>query len=87
MLFEVGADGLYYDLNPPRDANLAAMAATLIGKTVEELLPPKPAAICMSALREADETGISFGKQFWLTLAGEKYWFELSIARKQTEAG
>jgi len=29
----------------------------------------------------------SFGKQFLLTLADNKYWFELSIARKQAAAG
>jgi PAS domain S-box-containing protein len=87
MMFEVDAEGRYYDLSPPLNQDLAAQAATLIGKKVTDVLPPRPAAVCMAALAEAQAGGSSFGKQFWLTLLGGKTWFELSVARKQPGFG
>jgi diguanylate cyclase (GGDEF)-like protein/PAS domain S-box-containing protein len=41
----------------------------------------------MSALHEANEKGISKGKQYALELASGKCWFELSVSRKPCESG
>ncbi|MDO8252073.1 MAG: EAL domain-containing protein, partial [Rhodoferax sp.] len=87
LLFELGLDGHYYDVHPLRSDLLAAPADILIGKTVSDVMPAEAAGICLSALREAHETGASFGKQLELTLPHGKFWFELSVARKQVAAG
>ncbi len=86
LLFEVGSDGRYHDYHSPRDDLLAVPAGQLIGKTVREMLPPAAAENCMSALREAGETGRSQGRQFELALAQGRFWFELSVLRKPVDA-
>jgi PAS domain S-box-containing protein len=82
LLFVMGLDGRCYEYHSPRTDLLAAPADVLIGRTVQDILPPATADVCMSALREADETGYSFGKQYELTLPQGRFWFELSIAKK-----
>ena len=82
VLFELGLDGRYYDYHSPRTDLLAVPVDGSIGKNVQEILPPAAAAVCTSALVEANETGKSFGKQFELALPHGHYWFELSVARK-----
>jgi PAS domain S-box-containing protein len=87
LMFEVGLDGRYHDYHSPRTDLLAAPPDRLIGRLVSEVLPPAAAAICLSALREAEETGRSLGHQFELPLAQGNYWFELSVARKLATTG
>lgn len=87
LLFELGADGRYYDVHPPQSNLLAAPAEALIGKTVSDFMPVHAAEACLSALREANETGTSFGTQLELKLPHGTFWFELSIARKVVVAG
>ena len=86
-LFEVGLDGRYYDYRSSQNELLVAPPEVFIGKTIPEILPPEAAEVTMLALREANETGISHGKQIGLQLAQGKFWFELSIARKPGIAG
>ena len=87
LLFELGLDGRYYDYHSSRPELLAAPPEALIGKTVHDILPPEAADVVMSALREADETGHSHGRQIELQVPQGKLWFELSIARKPVAAG
>jgi len=87
LMFELGLDGRYYDYHSPRTDLLAAPAENLFGKTVPEILPANAAKICMSALHEAHENGVSTGKQFELSLPNGNFWFELSVAGKPVEAG
>jgi diguanylate cyclase (GGDEF)-like protein/PAS domain S-box-containing protein len=87
LMFEIDLDGRYLDCHSPHNDLLAAPAETLLGSTVRERLPPDAAAVCMSALREAHETGFSTGKQFELPLQQGTRWFELSVARKATDIG
>lgn len=82
LLFELDSDGRYLDCHSPRPELLPAPPAALIGRTVAEVLPGEGAAVCMSALREAEEEGFSTGRQFQLQLAKGESWFELSVARK-----
>ncbi|MHB0985889.1 MAG: EAL domain-containing protein [Sulfuricella sp.] len=87
LLFELGLDGRYYDYHSSRPELLAAPPEALIGKTVHDILPPEAADVVMLALREADETGHSHGRQIELQVPQGKLWFELSIARKPVAAG
>lgn len=75
-LFEVGLDGRFY------------MAKTvsphpLVGKTVSELCSTESAEIFLAALGQANETGISVGKQFGRMEEAQQKWFEISVARKE----
>jgi diguanylate cyclase (GGDEF)-like protein/PAS domain S-box-containing protein len=86
-MFEVGLDGRYHDCHSPRTDLLAAPPDRLIGRLIADTLPPEAAATCLSALREAHETGHSLGHQFELQLARGSSWFELSVARKPARSG
>jgi len=87
LLFELDIDGRYIDYHSPSSDLLAAPVEALIGKTVNEILPPAAAEVCMSALRAAHENGSSTGKQFELPLPHGTFWFELSVSRKATGDG
>ncbi len=83
ILFEVDIDGRYIDCYSRRTNLLAMPLDQLIGKTINDILPPETAAICLSSLQEANEGGFSFGKQYQLSAPdGCLHWFELSVARK-----
>ncbi|HET8705019.1 MAG TPA: diguanylate cyclase, partial [Pseudomonadales bacterium] len=84
-MFEVDLNGRYLVSYSPRPELLAAPPDELIGRSVEEVLPAREAEICLRAIREAQESGYSSGHQFQLALPGGSRWFELSVARKQTE--
>jgi PAS domain S-box-containing protein len=86
-LFVLGLDGRYHDFHSPRTDLLVVPTDVLIGKTVSDILPPDAADICMAALREAHEQGVSTGKQCELSLSQGKFWFELSVSRKPTDIG
>lgn len=87
LLFEVDIDGRYLNYRSPSDDLLALPGASLVGRTVSEVLPPQAAQTCMAALRAAHEAGTSTGAQFELPLAVGKRWFELSVSRKAGESG
>jgi PAS domain S-box-containing protein len=87
LLFEVGLDGRYYAYHSPRADLLAAPPEELLGNTVAEVLPADAADTVMAALREANATGRSTGKQFELPLPQGRLWFELSVSRKGVARG
>lgn len=82
MLFEVGADGLYYSVHSPKSELIPVPPETLIGKTIDEVLPEAAVAIIRRAFQEADAQGYSRGEQFELNVPLGKRWFELSVAVK-----
>ncbi|MBI5822954.1 MAG: diguanylate cyclase [Chloroflexi bacterium] len=82
LLFEIGLDGRYYNYHSPLVSLLAAPPESFLGKTVFEILPPEAASVAMDALREAHEKGFSHGRQYELQLSQGRFWFELSISRK-----
>ncbi len=86
LMFEVGLDGRYYDYHSQRDDLLAAPPEALLGRRVSDVLPADAAAVCLEALREANERGQSQGRQFELPLPQGNRWFELSVARKVVTA-
>ena len=84
FLFELGLDGRYYHYHSPHSDAFPVPPKALQGQTVLDVLTPAAAAVVMSALREAHESGHSHGKHFELELPHGKAWFELSVARKVT---
>jgi len=82
LLFEVGLDGRYYACYARHSEQLAAPAEQLVGRTVREMLPFQAAEVCLEALQEAERSGHSHGRQFFLPLPSGELWFELSVARK-----
>lgn len=87
LMFEVGLDGRYYDCHSPQTELLAAPIEQLLDHTVADIMPAEPAAVCLAALREAHERGMSMGRQMLLPLPHGDFWFELSIAGKPRVAG
>jgi two-component sensor histidine kinase/PAS domain-containing protein len=82
LMFEVGADGRYYDYHSPRADLLAAPPEVFLGKLVHDILPPEAVTTIMAAIQSAQETGYSSGHQIRLPLPQGEHWFELSTARK-----
>jgi diguanylate cyclase (GGDEF)-like protein/PAS domain S-box-containing protein len=87
LMFEVGLDGRYYAYHCPRTDLLAAPPEIVLASTVTDVLPADAADVCMSALREANETGHSSGKEFAVPLPQGVRWFEISVSRKSIVAG
>lgn len=87
LLFELGLDGRYYNCNALHADLLVAAASDFLGKTVSEVMPQDAAEICLSALQEAHEQGISTGRQYGLPLPQGMRWFEISVARKSMAPG
>lgn len=87
LLFEMDIDGRYINFHSPQTDLLAAPPEVLFGKTVDEILPPDAADVCLAALREAHEKGLSTGRQLELQLPRGASWFELSVSRMATDSG
>ncbi len=82
ILFEVNTQGQYLNVWTRRPELLALPREELLGKTVEEVLPPAAAAIAMEAIREANESELSVGNIIRIDLPQEAHWFELSLSKK-----
>lgn len=82
LFFEVGLDGQYFDFHSPRNDLLYTPANNIVGKRIQEVLPPYVAEVVISAILEANDKGFSVGKQFELDVPAGTLWFELSISRK-----
>ncbi len=81
ILFEVDVEGRYLNVWTKRPELLAAPKEALIGKTVNEILPPDTAAAAMAAIHEADVEGISLGNILRLDLPDETRWFEHTVSK------
>ncbi len=82
LLFEMNLEGRYLDCHTPHSPLLGAPPEQFLGRTVQEVLPPAAAQVCIEALQAADQHGLSTGHQFELPLQQGRFWFELSISRK-----
>ena len=87
LLFEIDGDGRFVSYHSPKTDLLVAPAEVFLGKTVLEVMPAGAGQVCMEALTEAQLSGSSQGKQYELELNQAKYWFELSVSRKEAEDG
>ncbi|PIV04884.1 MAG: hypothetical protein COS56_03480, partial [Sulfurimonas sp. CG03_land_8_20_14_0_80_36_25] len=81
LLFETDREGTYLNVWTQKPELLVAPKETLLGKTINEILPSKAANVSMEAIKEADEKGFSFGKIFSISFETTTFWFELSISK------
>ncbi|WP_245422959.1 sensor domain-containing protein [Neorhizobium huautlense] len=87
ILFEVNSEGRYLQVWTKNPDLLAQQREALLGRTIEEVLPPDQAATAMEAIREADASGTSYGSCLHVTLpSGESRWFEHSIAKRSSSS-
>ena len=87
ILLELDLDGKYHAYHSGKADLRAPPVSELIGKTVSEVLPADAAVTILAALQEANETGVSRGRQIELPVTSGSCWFELSAARKPVESG
>ena len=86
ILFEVDRDGRYRQVWTRNQGLLSHQRETLLGRTVDELLPPDAASAAMKAIQEADENGACYGHLIPVTQqTGELRWFEHSVAKMQDD--
>ncbi len=85
LLFEVDREGRYLNIWAQNPELLAAQQEQLLGRTVQEMLPPDAATKVMEALAEAERQGRSRGQVICLDLPVGQRWFELSTVRKPGE--
>jgi transcriptional regulator with PAS, ATPase and Fis domain len=78
LLFELGDDGEYINIWANNPELLAAQRKEFLGHTINEILPPEAANTMMSALKEAEQKGVSRGHIIRLDLPHGASWFELS---------
>ena len=87
LLFEVDREGRYLAVQALNPQLLVVEEERILGRTVNEMLPPAAAAICLEALQEAEVQGTAHGHQILLPLPDGERWFELSVARKPGSQG
>ncbi|WFU11931.1 EAL domain-containing protein (plasmid) [Rhizobium sp. CB3090] len=83
ILFEVDRSGRYLRIWAKYPELLAATKQQLLGKTVNDVLPPEDAAAALRAIRNADERGVSERHIIRIIQQnGEPRWFEHHVAKK-----
>ncbi len=87
LLFELDADGRYLKVPSLKNEWLVQDAEKLLGKTVQEVMPPKAAEVVHQAMRDADRLGAVWGRELELEVPAGTSWFEISVARKEAPEG
>ena len=87
LLFELDLDGRCHAYHSARTDLPVSPIDDLLGKRISDALPAGASDIIMSALLEAQEKGLSAGKQLGLELREGIFWFELSVSRKHVDPG
>ncbi len=87
LLFEVDAEGRFVAAHVSNSDMLAVPEPLFIGKNLREVLPEEAAKVGFAALAEAREHGYSHGHRIALDVPLGRYWFELSIGRKNAGPG
>lgn len=82
ILFELDLEGRYHHLHTSQHALLITPPNELLGKKISDVLTESAASICLSALHEANQTGLSLGKKIEISIGEQTHWFELSVAKK-----
>lgn len=87
LLCESDLDGMLLHVQIPKLMSLPPGYDALLGRRVSELLPAEGSDVCLTALREAWETGSSHGAQVCVPLPRGERWFELAVSRKSAMGG
>jgi len=85
LLLELDAQGRIYHLRSARADMAYVPPQAQIGNLVSEVLPPQATAQFMQALADAAVHDHSEGRQYCLTMPSGTHWFELSVARKESD--
>jgi diguanylate cyclase (GGDEF)-like protein/PAS domain S-box-containing protein len=80
LLFEVDLAGCIYSYHSPQNDLLAIPGPAFLGQSMDDILPPHAAAICMAALQDAALNGHSNGASYCLDQPDGPVWYELSIS-------
>ena len=80
ILFEVGLDGCIYHYHSHEPEMLSVFPEHIMGKNIQDILPPDASKVIQTAILEAKEKGKSKGKQYPLKLKNKVFWFELSVS-------
>lgn len=79
MIFRIGADHTYRDFRGATD-ELLVEPAVFIGRKIEDILPPEPARLCITAVEDAIREQRVVGIDFALPIRGELRSFHTRIA-------
>ena len=83
MVLELDATGVFRNVHSGAPEDFPAESAELLGKSVEEALQPRRAALLRHVMAEVDAKGRSLGHFFrWDAPDGTPGWFEVSAARR-----
>jgi len=80
-LMVVDRDGFCHDHHRPHRAASSQPSEERYGKRLSDILVAPVFATIMDAVREADERGFSFGRNYETVGADGRRWFELSVSR------
>ncbi len=87
ILFELDAEGIYYDIHSSRANLLYRPAESRIGKCIYDCIPFETAAVIMDSVREAEKFGRSTGKEYTLAVPAGLRQFEISTSRMNMNGG
>ena len=87
LLFDMDVNGVYRGIWSQSPELLADQESRLLGRSVTEVLPADAAEGVLAAIREAGAKGHSYGQVVRLGRGSDCKWFELSVARKGSDAG
>ncbi|MGA7179033.1 MAG: EAL domain-containing protein [Thiobacillaceae bacterium] len=87
LMFELDGTGHYLNVWGVRGDLLFAPRSGLTGRSVADVLPAEAADQVLASIQDADENGMSFGRQIVLPLPQGPRWFELSISKKSNTLG
>lgn len=82
LLFELDAEGRYKGIFATSNRLLAAPRESLLGRSIDDVLPAEAARSVHAAISNALRDGSDFGREVCLDVNGQPHWFELSTARK-----
>ncbi len=85
LILEFDAEGRYRAVHTGARDLLVASADQMIGRSVEELLPPGTAAIIRSVMADARQNGRSGSQRYDLVTQGQRRWFEATAARRAAD--
>lgn len=87
LMFELDLSGRYCACYVFNSELLQTSPEELQGKAVKDVMDEESSSICLAALQEANDKGISIGAQIQFRYGRrKKRWFELSIAKKIVES-
>jgi two-component system, cell cycle sensor histidine kinase and response regulator CckA len=81
LLFEIDASGRIYDYRGARE-RLHVPPEVFLGKTIDDVLPAQACLPLHAGIAEAVATGSHRGASYSLESAGQRRWYEVSMAAK-----